>query len=120
YIFTKDTEGRFVVSNAAHAHAVQLEPPALVGRTAEELFGPELAPVYQADDQLVLHAGQALINVERITTDAAGDRRAVLTTKVPLRDQAGQIVGLVGISRDVTERKRLEEAEHEQRVLAET
>ncbi|MEP7287870.1 MAG: PAS domain S-box protein [Chloroflexota bacterium] len=126
YIFTKDLAGRFVVSNAAHAHAVQLEPSMLVGKTAAELFEQELAPVFENDDLVVMQTGQALINIERTTTNADGSRKEVLTTKVPLRDQTGRIIGLVGISHDVTERNRArkalqesEAAEREQRLLAE-
>ena len=126
YIFIKDAEGRYMVSNVAHAQAAHLEPSMLVGRTALELFGPELAPLFETDDHLVLSTGQALINVERSTVDAEGNKQDVLTTKVPLHDQTGKIVGLVGISRDVTQGKRIEEAlrvsevtEREQRLLAE-
>jgi PAS domain S-box-containing protein len=127
YIFTKDREGRFVVSNEAHAHSAHV-PTAddLVGKTAFDLYPPDLAAQYDADDEAVMASGQALINLERVSLDSAGNRRWVSTIKVPLRDAQGEVVGLVGISRDITERKATETAlleseaaEREQRTLAE-
>ena len=58
---------------------------------------------------MVLQSGQALVNVERTSLDVQGHERTVLTTKVPLHDASGKVTGLVGISRDITERKRAEQ-----------
>lgn len=110
-IFVKDMQGRFVLSNIAHAQAAQKETAEeLIGKFAHEIFAPALAAQYDVDDQRVITSGQPLINVERVSTDMAGNKRPVLTTKVPLRDRAGQVIGLVGISRDITGPKRAEEA----------
>lgn len=110
YIFVKDASLRFTASNIAHARAVKItDVDDMIGKTAAQLFPPELAESFEADDRRVLESGEPLINAERITTDAAGRQRWVLTTKVPFRDQDGKIAGLVGISHDVTERKRAEE-----------
>lgn len=127
YIFVKDAEGRFLISNAAHSRAAQrAAADSLAGRTASDLFPPGFAEQFQADDKAVLQSAQALINAERMTVGEDGNPRWVLTTKVPLRDQEGKVTGLVGISRDISERKQAEEAlrkiqqaEYEQRVLAE-
>ena len=81
----------------------------LLGKTAFGVFPAALAAQYQADDQLVLQSGQALVNAERPSVDAQGHECTVLTTKVPLRDAAGKVTGLVGISRDITERKQAEQ-----------
>jgi PAS domain S-box-containing protein len=110
YIFIKDLDGRFVISNMAHTRATQKPvQDEVVGKTALDTFPPELALQYHADDQAVIQSGEPLINVERRTVDAAGNQRWVLTTKVPLRDRAGFITGLVGMSRDITERKQMDE-----------
>jgi PAS domain S-box-containing protein len=110
YIFAKDSKGRFLVSNVAHARAGgALKPDELIGKTASECFPPVLASQFDADDQIVLESGAALINLERETVDSTGSQRHVLTTKVPLRDRSGNIYGLAGVTRDITERKRVQE-----------
>jgi PAS domain S-box-containing protein len=109
YIFIKNTEGRFVISNEAHARAVNTTPSRLIGKTAFDLFPPNLAEQFHADDLEIIQSGQALLNLERTTVDSQGNFKTVLTTKVPLRSRDGQITGLVGISRDITERKLVEQ-----------
>lgn len=110
YVFVKDTAGRYIMSNIAHAQAVQISnPDDLVGKTASDLFPSELATQFDIDDQIVMGSNEPLINQERRTIDAAGNSIWVATTKVPLRDNHQQIIGLVGISRDITERKHVQE-----------
>ena len=110
YIFIKDVDGRFVNSNAAHNAVAQVKhADELLGKTAVGVFPAALAAQYQADDQLVLQSGQALVNAERTSVDAQGHECTVLTTKVPLHDASGKVTGLVGISRDITERKQAEQ-----------
>ncbi|MEP6988451.1 MAG: PAS domain S-box protein, partial [Chloroflexota bacterium] len=108
YIFLKDTQGRYVLSNTAHAQAGNLTPDNLIGKTAFDVFPSELASQFHADDLALMQSGESLINVERETVDAHANNKIVLTTKIPWRDSSGQILGLVGISRDITERKRME------------
>ncbi len=111
YIFLKDAEGRFVLTNEAHAAAGGITPPsAMIGKTAFDVFSSDLARQFYADDQAIMHSGTALINAERTTVDAQGNRKTVLTTKIPWQDSSGKVLGLIGISRDITERKQLEEA----------
>jgi PAS domain S-box-containing protein len=111
YIFVKDRMGRFVVSNTAHALAVKVSnPDDLVGKTAADFFPAEMAAQFDADDQAIMQSGEPLFNLERQTIDATGGPIWVATTKVPLRDEHGEVTGLVGISRDITERKAAEEA----------
>jgi PAS domain S-box-containing protein len=109
YIFIKDALGRFVISNIAHAQAANAAPDELVGKTSDEVFSSDLAAQFDADDEQVLLSGEPLINLERQTTGVQGEIKTVLTSKIPLRDKNGTVVGLVGISRDITARKRLEE-----------
>ncbi len=109
YIFLKDAEGHFILTNTAHAYATgNIQPKDLIGKTAFDVFSPELATQFHDDDQKLMASGDSLINAERETVDAQGNRKIVLTTKIPWRDTDGKILGLVGISRDVTERKQLE------------
>ncbi|MCC6614566.1 MAG: PAS domain S-box protein [Anaerolineae bacterium] len=111
YIFVKDDEGRFVISNKAHAEAAQIaDPEELVGKTAFDTFPPELAEQYDEDDRAVIASAEPLFNLERQTVDPSGQLRWVLTTKVPFTSRDRKMRGLVGISRDITDRKRAEQA----------
>ena len=110
YIFVKDADGRFVNSNAAHNRIAHVKDAReLYGKSALEVFPQALAAQFSADDQQVLHTGEAMLNVERLSIDAEGRERTMLTTKVPLLDALGMVTGLVGISRDITERKQIEQ-----------
>jgi len=127
YIYVKDTQGRFLAANLAVARLMQAPAPeALLGRTDADFYPPPLAEQYRRDEELIFRTGRPLINKEEPHQDASGQRRAVLTTKLPMRDPHGRIVGLVGISRDITARKAAEEeirrlnAELEARVQART
>src|SRR5262249_50033959 len=73
-------------------------------------YPPESAARYAADDQEILRRKEPLVNREEPIVDRASNERWYTTTKVPLRDGRGEVTGLVGISRDITERKRTEEA----------
>jgi len=109
-IFIKDVESRFVVSNVAHAHLLRGKTPdEIVGKTDFDIFPRELAAGYYADEQAVIQAGQSLINREERTIDPEGKTRWLLTTKVPLRDDRGRIIGIAGINHDITNRKQMEE-----------
>ena len=106
YIFVKDLEGRAVLRNLANARAFGYDDPDdLVGLTEYEAFPhSELAARYHADDMEVMGTGQPLVDIEE-PTEVDGEPRWLLTTKVPLRDADGAIVGLVGTARDVTDQK---------------
>jgi diguanylate cyclase (GGDEF)-like protein/PAS domain S-box-containing protein len=108
-IFVKDKESRFVLNNAEHARALGAPEQELLGKTDFDVFPRELAERYYADEQEVIHSGSALVDREEPVVDHEGNHRWLSTTKVPLRDGGGEISGLVGISRDITDRKALEE-----------
>ncbi len=108
-VFTKDLAGRFVVCNPAGVHLVgRTREDEVASKTVFDLYPRELAEQYHADDLQVL-AGTPVLNREEPCVDATGNRLCHLTIKVPLRDQAGTVIGLVGISRNITDRKILEE-----------
>lgn len=111
YIFVKDTESRFVLNNPTHLRALGATTQAdVVGKTDLDIFPRDLAEQYYADERELLHTGRPLINREERVIDATGRHFWVLVTKVPLFDSQGQVTGLVGISRDISERKQIEEA----------
>jgi len=106
HIYVKDIHGRFVVDNIAHRLFLGAKSEeAVLGKTVTDFFPPEQAAQFAADDTAVIHLGKPLPLREELILDRINQRHWYATTKVPLRSNAGRIVGLVGISRDVTESK---------------
>jgi two-component system, cell cycle sensor histidine kinase and response regulator CckA len=109
YIFVKDTAGRFLLNNIAHVRLMGAATPSeVIGKTGFDYFPSELAAHHAADEQEIVQSGQPLVNREESIADQAGNQRWLLTTKAPLRNSQGEIMGLVGVSHDITQRKRLE------------
>ncbi len=109
-IYVKDAENRFLVANDEAAHSVGAANPAeVLGRTDADFFPPALAAAFMESERQVLR-GESVLNLEHESTYPDGSARNELTTKVPLRDSTGAIVGIVGVSRDITEQKRTAEA----------
>jgi PAS domain S-box-containing protein len=105
FIYIKDTESRFLIANRPLAtYLGTTGPEALIGHTDFE-FLPDDAPRLRADEQRVIATGQAIINQEE-PLSLASQPGVILTSKVPLRNTHGEIVGLVGIGRDVTEHRK--------------
>jgi len=110
YVFIKDAECRFVTVNRAHVLMYGCQSEAeLIGKTDFDFSSPELAERYRHHDLQVIRDGQILSNHEEELQTALGEMHWVLTTKVPLRGPRGDIIGLVGIARDITKRKRAEQ-----------
>ncbi|HXF60019.1 MAG TPA: PAS domain S-box protein [Caldilineaceae bacterium] len=121
YIYVKDVRSRFIFSNYAHRQVLGKRPlEEVIGKTDFDFFPRELAEQYYADEQALIASRQPLIAREEITVAADGRRQWVLTTKLPLIDPQGEIIGLYGISRDITELKETQLAlEKRERQLSE-
>jgi PAS domain S-box-containing protein len=114
-IYFKDKQSRFTRINRAQAEVLGLQSPdQAVGKSDSDFFTTEHAQAALADERRILESGRGLISKTEHIRRADGQFRWVTATKVPLRDASGTAVGLVGISRDVTERVM---AEHLLRVL---
>ncbi|MHB1318785.1 MAG: response regulator, partial [Anaerolineae bacterium] len=105
-IYAKDLAGRKILANPADvAHILGASDVSdLLGKTDMEVFPPDVAARSEADDRAV-YAGVSVLNREEWGTGADGRATWGLTTKIPLRDAAGQITGLVGITRSNTRNK---------------
>ncbi|MBI1881175.1 MAG: PAS domain S-box protein, partial [Chloroflexi bacterium] len=112
FIYVKDTESRFVLGSKALAQAMNASTPdELVGKTDFDFLDRELAERFYTDEQAVIRSGQPLIGQEEpFTTPTSNKQGWYSTATVPLRDNQGQIVGIVGLSHDITKLKQAEQA----------
>ena len=109
HLFVKDREGRFVLANSAFAVALGLDSPGqLLGKTDFDVLAQDAAQKVIDDDRHVMQSGQSLIDLEEQIVSKAGASHWFSTNKIPLRDSAGRIVGLVGLCRNITDRKKNE------------
>jgi PAS domain S-box-containing protein len=100
-IFVKDLDGRYVLVNRAAARFVGRTPDEVIGKHDLELYPEETARRFIADDQAVLAEGKAM-SFEGVATSASGTQ-AYLVTKGVYRDRDGHVLGIYGISHDITE-----------------
>ncbi len=108
-IYVKDAKGRKAISNEADYKAsggISMED--VVGKTDFDTYPSELAARYWAVDKSVIELGRAIVDRVEPGLDSKGRPIWVLTTKVPLRNKKGEVIGLVGIGRDITAQKRTE------------
>jgi len=111
YIYIKDELGRHLVNNRANLTLLgAVTEEETVGKTVFDYFPENLAREYFADDQTVLRSGKPIVNRAENSVDHEGHLRWLLTTKLPLRDAQQKIIGLVGISRDITDWRDAEES----------
>jgi PAS domain S-box-containing protein len=116
--WVKDADGRFLAVNRALAAAKGFsEPGQMIGKTDHEVHPPELASTYRADDLQVM-ATEECKRIEERHLNADGTDTLVETIKTALHDADGQVVGTVGIARDITARRQ-GEADRDARRLAE-
>ena len=107
-IFMKDRESRFIFANQVIAELMGAsDPSVLTGKTDHDFYSREVADPLLADERVVIKNRQGSINKEESKSLVSGVRQT-LTTKVPLVDARGEVTGLLGITRDITERHEME------------
>jgi PAS domain S-box-containing protein len=108
-IFWKDKESRYLGCNKNFAALDgSSDPRELIGRTDYDMAWREHAEGYRRFDRATMERGEPLLNQEEVTHDDQGREMVILTSKVPLRNESGEVIGLLGIIVDITDRKRIE------------
>jgi two-component system sensor histidine kinase/response regulator len=107
-VYVKDREGRHLMVNAAASRLVGKPTNEVLGRDDTEIFDPDSAREVMAHDRRVMESGVAATKEHELS--AGGVTRTYLSSKAPYRDGHGNVIGLIGICHDITERKRAEEA----------
>lgn len=109
-LYVKDLESRYVLNNRAHLAALGVKSQEdSLGHTTVHFFPGERGQQALADDRLVYSGETVILNQEKSDFGPEGDVHWSLVTKVPLRDIRNKLIGLVGISHDITRRKKAEE-----------
>ena len=124
-IYAKDLEHRFIIYNKALANRWGFNNPReLVGKSDFDLFPYEVALKYRSEEQEIIRTGKSILNREESMTDSSGQTHWSIVTKSPFWDDNGNIIGIAGLSRDITELKvaaeALKESEEKYRSLFNT
>jgi PAS domain S-box-containing protein len=110
FIYAKDVGSRFIAMNAALARNMGTTADEAIGKTDFDFHKPELAKKFYSDEQALLKSGKSIIDLEEPGFDqVTGQPRTVVTSKVPLHDVNGEVIGIIGVGFDITERKFTEQ-----------
>ena len=109
-VYIKDTKSRFLLTNKAHAlHLGLKSPEEFTGKTDADFYEKNLAEKFLSDEQDIISTGKQFIAIEEPSVDLNGNKIWFSTYKVPFYDEKGKIIGIVGVGRNITNRKKTEE-----------
>lgn len=109
-IFVKDGEGRYLLSNKAHMRSLGIESmDEIIGKTVFDFFPEDFARPFHEADMELLRSGEVVLEKEERRRKANGEIGWFLTSKIPFRDPQSGDVGIVGISRNITDKKLIED-----------
>jgi len=114
-VFVKDLSGKYLLFNKAAAQFVGKSVEEVLGKDDTAIFDPAGARTAMESDRRVMETNQGKTWEEKLT--AAGITRIYEAIKTPFRDAHGNVLGVIGVSRDITERKRVEESLRQQQSL---
>jgi PAS domain S-box-containing protein len=107
-IFHKDKNSVYVSCNNNYARDLKIQPDEIIGKTDYNFYKKELAEKYRADDKRILESGKTEYIEEKYIQDR--QEAVIQTVKIPLKDEKGNTIGVLGIFWDITEGKQIEEA----------
>jgi phosphoserine phosphatase RsbU/P len=109
-IAIKDLKGRYIFDNTSHCRFLgAMNTADVVGKNLVDFLPARVAAKFQADDIRVLGSGEAVVRSEDEAIDSTGNKVWLSVTKTPLRDDKGELIGLVSTTHDITARKNAEE-----------
>ena len=110
YLFVKDLNSRHILANSATASDLgHATPESMIGKSDFDLHPFPVAAAFLADDQQVIRSGEPKLDIEEFVLDVSGEEKWLSTSKVPLRNDQDEIIGVLGVARDVTRRKQAED-----------
>ncbi|HER08564.1 MAG TPA: PAS domain S-box protein [Bacteroides sp.] len=110
WIYVKDRKSRFILTNKhlAASHGIR-SPDEMIGKTDFDYYPESLARTFFSDEQAIMKDGKPIVNKEEVLTGQKEGDVVLSTTKIPVRNKRDQVVGIVGIGRDITRQKHVEE-----------
>jgi PAS domain S-box-containing protein len=110
HLWMMDRQGKYVIANPAFLAANQMEKNKVLGHTPAEIFESEMSARYMAADMQMMLDKQPVLREDSFFDPATGKTTVTELLKIPLLDAQGECIGLAGIARDITARKRAEDA----------
>ncbi|WP_292466015.1 PAS domain S-box protein [Methanolobus sp.] len=109
-VWLKDTKGVYLSCNAKFERFFGSKEAEIIGKTDYDFVEKDLADIFTQNDRRAMEAGKPTVNEEEITYADDGHREYLETIKSPMYDSNGKMIGILGVGRDITERKRIEDA----------
>jgi PAS domain S-box-containing protein len=118
HVFVRDRASRHLINNRAQLNVLRVERlEDSIGKTDFDFYPPEMARKFHEANEKVMSSGTTLANIEEFIPGPHGEPHWWSTTKVPLRDHDGAVIGLVGIGRNITERVQVTQKVTEQAAM---
>ena len=108
-VWLKDPDGVYLTCNAKFERFFGAKEQDIVGKNDYDFMSSELAEFFRGKDRAAMEAGRPTMNEEEVIYADDGHRELLETIKTPMLDADGELIGVLGVGRDITERKRIEE-----------